>query len=172
MDSGKLVNWLQIVANLGVVVGLGLVGVQIHQNSVLTSAALLTAATQQDTDHWNQVMGENASDVLAKAQLRPAELTPGELEVLRANVFWWMSMLHQKALSEQAGLFDSSWRRLLLPVAANEIARDPVSRAMFLEAKPVFDWQQELMGMVSAIPAESGRMFLQHQIETARQEAK
>jgi hypothetical protein len=82
MDSSKAANWLQILGNLGLIVGLVLVAVQIKQNNDLAKAQLLSdgwlAAIQ-----WNLAqIGENPAISIAKASAAPDQLTDEDLIVL------------------------------------------------------------------------------------------
>ena len=61
MNSGKLSNWLQIAANVGIVVGLLLVGVQLKQNSDLLKTQLLYDESRRAVDLETLVVGENGA---------------------------------------------------------------------------------------------------------------
>ncbi len=50
MDSSRLNHWLQVSANIGIVLGLVLVGVQLKQNSDLTRIQMLYEESQRAVD--------------------------------------------------------------------------------------------------------------------------
>ncbi len=58
MDSSKLGNWLQIVGNAGLIVGLVLVAVQIRQNTLATRAASYHAITDVMNKTNHLVIGD------------------------------------------------------------------------------------------------------------------
>ena len=90
---GKVGQWLQVGANLGFLVGLILVGLQIQQSSHLTRGALFST----HMDGWLAIdlsdKSENFSNALARAILEPERLTDSEmLEVqghIRSNIDQW-----------------------------------------------------------------------------------
>ena len=47
MDTNKMVSWLQVGANLGIILGLVLVGLQLKQNSDLLKIQLLYQESHQ-----------------------------------------------------------------------------------------------------------------------------
>ena len=82
MDSSRAANWLQIVGNLGLIIGLVLVAVQIKQNNDLAKAQLLSdgwlAAIQ-----WNLAqIGESPAASIARASAAPDQLTDEDFVVL------------------------------------------------------------------------------------------
>ena len=86
MDSSRVANWLQIIGNLGLIIGLVLVAVQIKQNNDLAKAQLLSdgwlAAIQ-----WNLTRaGENPAVSIARASAAPDQLTDEDLIVLSGVV--------------------------------------------------------------------------------------
>ena len=66
MDSGKLGSWLQIVANVGIVVSLIFASVQLQQNSELLKTQLLYEESSRATDLETKFVGENAAAVIKK----------------------------------------------------------------------------------------------------------
>ena len=63
MNTNQLQIWLQLAGNVGVIVGLVLVSVQIKQNSDLAAAGFVAAEMTQETDHLNALLGENPATV-------------------------------------------------------------------------------------------------------------
>ena len=66
MNTGKFNNWLQIAANLGILIGLILVGFQMRQNSELLGAELVFMENQRLIDGARALAGEYPSSVFAK----------------------------------------------------------------------------------------------------------
>ena len=103
---GKVGQWLQVGANIGILAGLVLVGLQMEQNIQLTKAAL----SASHSDNWITIdtglQGENFAQTLAKSINQPEQLTDAEmLEVqgyLMASLDQWNRwlILHKMGLSE------------------------------------------------------------------------
>ena len=79
MDKSKLVSWLQVSANIGIVLGLVLVGVQIKRSSDLTKIELLYEESRRFVELETMVVGENAAEVWAKSLEEPENLTLAEV---------------------------------------------------------------------------------------------
>ena len=58
MNSSKVAGWLQVAANVGIVAGLILVGVQLKQNSDLLKTQLLYEESKRLVELETQVVGE------------------------------------------------------------------------------------------------------------------
>ncbi|MBT4522626.1 MAG: hypothetical protein HOC23_21725 [Halieaceae bacterium] len=69
---------LQIVANLGIVVGLLLVGIQLTQNSDLLKIQLLYEESDRAIQLESLLVGEEAASVWAKSIEAPEHLTLAE----------------------------------------------------------------------------------------------
>ena len=83
MDSSKLGNWLQIVGNAGLIVGLVLVAVQVRQNTEIAKAQIVNEGWISLINTRHVLMGDNPAASLAKARARHA-LSDEDLEVLNA----------------------------------------------------------------------------------------
>ena len=82
MDSDRVNRWLTLGANIGVVVGLFLVAIQIRQDAELTKVQLFSDHTDSRRE-WNQaMMGSDPMVVVAKSIQRPHELTLAELQIM------------------------------------------------------------------------------------------
>jgi hypothetical protein len=86
MDSSRLANWLQIIGNLGLIVGLVLVAVQIKQNNDLAKAQLLSDGWLGALQRQTALFGENPAASIARASFAPDQLTDEDLAVLDAVV--------------------------------------------------------------------------------------
>lgn len=102
---------MQIVANVGIVVGLLLVGFQMKQNSDLLKTQMLYDESRRIVDFEMQMLGEEPSRVWAKSLTDPQELTLEERRVMEAQL--WIYAEHIRAtrlLSELGLLEDDEWR--------------------------------------------------------------
>ncbi len=82
MKLEKISHWLTIVGNLGLLVGIALVAVQIDQNSQLVRVQLSVARWTDDLNLHLAMMGENPAAVVAKAIENPSELSVEDSQVL------------------------------------------------------------------------------------------
>lgn len=92
METSKITNWLQIIANLGIVGGLILVGIQINQNTEMAQADQRARVYEQVIQYQIAMMGENPSKAVATASANPSELTDEELLVLRRIFGFWTNL--------------------------------------------------------------------------------
>ncbi len=137
LDS--LNRWLLLASNIGIVIGLALVGIQIKQDSDFAKAQLLSEGLSQTLSIVASTMGENPTVVLAKASTNPSELTLAEFHVLDAlfisQVADWLKV---KSLSE-AGVFPSDTWRIAVEKGDYYYFGNPVGKAWWEELKSTFD---------------------------------
>ncbi len=111
MNSGKLSNWLQIAANVGIVVGLLLVGVQLKQNSNLLKTQLLYDESRRAVDLETLVVGENGAEVFAKSISDAENLSLPEQRIMEALLWSFVEQLRSTRLLTELGLLeDEEWR--------------------------------------------------------------
>ena len=84
MDNSKLVNWLQVFANIGIVLRLVLVGVQIKQSSDLARIELLYEESHRFVEFETMVVGENGAAVWAKSLEQSENLTLEEVRIMES----------------------------------------------------------------------------------------
>ncbi len=100
MDSSKLGSWLQILGNLGLVVGLILVAVQINQNTNIARAQLYSEGITSSMNLDLAMMGENPAAVWGKEQSNQEQLTDEELAVKLALVnYIWKDIIRTETLA-------------------------------------------------------------------------
>ncbi|MCZ6655856.1 MAG: hypothetical protein O7C67_01035 [Gammaproteobacteria bacterium] len=87
MDTTKIANWMQIFGNLGLLVGLILIALQINQATYLVRSQLVSDQYSDRMAARGAMMGENPADTFAKAVVEPEQLTDAELVVMDA----WMT---------------------------------------------------------------------------------
>ena len=106
MNSGKLSNWLQIAANVGIVVGLLLVGVQLKQNSNLLKTQLLYDESRRAVDLETLVVGENGAEVFAKSISDAENLSLPEQRIMEALLWSFVEQLRSTRLLTELGLLE------------------------------------------------------------------
>ena len=111
MEIGKLNNWLQVSANIGIVLGLVLVGVQLRQNSELARIQLLNDESQRVVEFELELVGEHGASVWAKSIEDPENLTLEEVRIMEALLWSFIENLRGTYRLAQLGLLeDSDWR--------------------------------------------------------------
>ena len=111
MDLSKTNNWLQIVANLGIVLGLLLVGVQLKQNSDLLRVQLLYEESDRAMGLEALLVGEDGAKVWAKSIEDPENLTLAEQRIMEALLWSYAEQLRSVRLLAELGMLDTTdWR--------------------------------------------------------------
>lgn len=111
MNSSKVSNWLQIAANVGIVAGLILVGVQLKQNSDLLKTQLLYEESRRLVDLETQVVGEIGAEVWAKSIAEPQNLSLSEQRVMEALLWSFVEQLRSTRLLGELGLLEEDeWK--------------------------------------------------------------
>ena len=82
MDSSEVNTWLTLVANVGLLIGLILVALQIRQNTEITRAQVANDWYLADMQLELAMMGENPATSWIKAVYTPDELTPQDAAIL------------------------------------------------------------------------------------------
>jgi hypothetical protein len=111
MNYGKLGNWLQISANIGIVFGLVLVGVQLKQNSNLMKTQLLYEESYRATELESRVVGENAAEVWARSLTDAKSLSLADQRIMEALLWSFIEQLRASRMLADLGLLDDEeWR--------------------------------------------------------------
>jgi hypothetical protein len=109
MRSQAVSTWLQIGSNVGVILGLVFVGVQIEQDRELMRAELTMSVWSEEAEYYRVVLGENLADVLTKVRANES-LTPVDITVATAWFKSFASDWTRNLLLEEQGIFEGSWR--------------------------------------------------------------
>lgn len=125
MNSSKLSDWLQIAANVGIIGGLLLVGVQLKQNSDLLKTQLLYEESSRLVELETQVIGESGAEVWAKSIADPLSLDLSEQRIMEALLWSFVEQLRSTRLLAQLGLLeDEEWRLRVRSDSAYYLAND------------------------------------------------
>ena len=111
MDADRLGQWLTLGANIGILVGLVLVGMEIRQNSALTRAQLVDA---NFSDQQAQIMvrvGEDSAAAWARSIEDPGSLSLADIQIIEADLRATLLRLRRNAVMEEIGVFTGRWRR-------------------------------------------------------------
>lgn len=125
MNNSKLSNWLQIAANVGIVVGLLLVGVQLKQNSDLLKTQMLYDESRRAVDLESLVVGENGAEVWAKSISDAKNMSLPEQRIMEALLWSFSEQLRSTRLLAELGLLeDEEWRLRVRSETAFYLAND------------------------------------------------
>ena len=111
-SAGRFGNWLQIGANLGIIAGLLLVGLQLKQNSDLLRTQLLYEESGRFIESEHALYGENAARVWAKSIENPDELNLEERRVIDAYLYSTLESWRSTHMLSEHGLLvdDADWQ--------------------------------------------------------------
>ena len=111
MDSSKVGTWLQVGANIGILVGLVLVILQMQQNESLLEAQLRFSYHDRNMVFETAMLGEEPAAVWAKMHSQPADLSLYEQRVAEAILYSavdsWRSLYN---LHEEGLMTDQEWK--------------------------------------------------------------
>ena len=158
---GKLSEWLQVAANIGILAGLVLVGYQIKQSNDLQRIEQVSRSLELDMAHVMAQMGDDPAEAVAKAVFEPNEMTPKDRIVFTGFIYYMQMLALRTAELERQGLFDDEWRRITLPRIAFIMGGNPTSRAWWEATKQQYpqdsEWVIDLERMIEEIPQDLHR---------------
>lgn len=98
--------WLQVLASLGLIAGLGLVAVEIQQTRDLTRLELRldTLSTFQEVEI--AMLGESPAEAWAKSILAPESLSATELKIVDSYLIHTLNLWRRTLLLETEGLLE------------------------------------------------------------------
>lgn len=106
MDSANTNHWLQIAANVGIIGGLALVGVQLKQNADLLRTQLIYEESNRIVSLETQVVGERGAEVWAKMVDSPADLTLADQRIAEALIWSYVEQVRSMYKLAELGLLD------------------------------------------------------------------
>ena len=104
--SHKLAMWLQVLANIGIIGGLVLVGFQLNQNTELMRIQELRASHQTKINNELVYVGEKAAEVWAKMIAAPDALNLEEQRIIEALLWTVVETWRHNYVLYQNGLLD------------------------------------------------------------------
>lgn len=102
--ADRLNRWLTLAANLGVLIGLIVLIVEVRQNAALTRAAMEQQKNAFLAEIELNVMKPEISEVWVKSVRRPEDLTDAELRTMDGVLVALMLQWEQRFLMADAGL--------------------------------------------------------------------
>jgi hypothetical protein len=143
VDQDRLNRWITLGANVGILVGLILVGYEIKQNSNLVRAQVIVTAFSDQEALAVAQMGENYASVLERSIQEPGSVTLADVAVLESALEVRLLELRRNAIMEESGVFQGRWRqemkRFSLPFAT------PIGRKYWdFWYDDKIDWMREM----------------------------
>ncbi len=113
MESSKVGYWLQVGANIGILGGLILVGLQMQQNSELLSAQL----SHQESDRYIAIetaaMGDDLPGAWAKVLEDPTALTLEDQVTVEGYIFSTVERWRSLHRLSNLGLLSQNWEPII-----------------------------------------------------------
>lgn len=149
MNQGKLNDWLQVAANVGIVAGLILVGFQLKQNSDLLKTQMLYEESTRAIDIETKVVGENGAEIWAKSITDPGNLSVAEQRVIEALLWSFTEQLRATRMLAELGLLDEAdWRQRVENDTAFYLAND-YGRAWWANYSDGGDFPDDLVAAIN-----------------------
>jgi hypothetical protein len=104
MKTDKISRWLTLGANIGVVLGLLLVALQIRQEAELTKIQLFSDHTNSRKEWAQAMMGDSPMNVVAKSIERPKDLSLEELLIMDHYFVSALNEIRRLELLSKSGL--------------------------------------------------------------------
>ena len=111
MDSAIVNRWLTLVANVGILIGLVLVLVEIRQNSELLRLQFINDDLMAVARTEEPLLGENPANVMMKSMYSPEDLTYADFRVIDAYYVAKIDLINRRFRLGQEGIFDEEdWK--------------------------------------------------------------
>ena len=168
-STARLSNWFQIISNVAIIFGLGLVVYELNQSKQLASGQFVRDNAARDTSIRLAIMGEDPREALAKAALHPADLNERDVVTLDAYyesiVMGWFNYRR----SSQSASIDAPWRENVAQSIRREFSSEPARRWLrtMVADVDVDDsfWGMEIYELVETALQEDSDNFRRSQYE-------
>lgn len=163
MNAEKFNNWLQIGANLGILIGLILVGFQMKQNSELLGAELAFMEDQRLIDGALRLAGEHPSAVFAKHLTNLEDLNLQEQ--IEIESFYYTHFQNWSSMYELAsiGISGNEWKERINNDAqwllGNPYGRARWERAQDFQPTEIVDYVNNLLEREQVDTYETLRIY-------------
>ncbi len=103
-------NWLQMLGNLGLIVGLVFVGLQLQQDRELKRIEMVSRVWTDLFEREMAALGDEPYRAIVKAAVAPDALTEEETYVYQTYLSLVLTGWDRRQAMEAFGLFDSGWQ--------------------------------------------------------------
>ncbi len=167
MNRDTVAFWTQTIGNLGLLLGLLMVGLQIQQNNLIARATLVAAGHHKAADFYSALLGENPAAIVAKAATSPETLTSEEIAIVLSYAEWRYGHLRHYAILQDLGVVGGGWR-VQIPVHGEMLGLLLVAREYILSMNTDADWALELRDVIRDQPKHGGKAWLENYRKIAR----
>jgi len=114
MSRARLTESITLLANIGVLAGLGLVAFELRQNTDQLALELQWQVTDRMLQNNRDLLGDNPALVFEKFTTDPETLTFAEFQIASALLFDFLSVWEDKYFLYEAGLApESDWKEFV-----------------------------------------------------------
>jgi hypothetical protein len=137
-NGDRLQRWLALGANIGILIGLVLVIVQIRQSTQFARSTYRSQGNDVANQVYANLMGEHGGDVIEKSVECPEELTYRDFMALDAFLFTGINMLWRDYQLAQEGLYSEADWKQTVDLYAHWFLGNPFGRAWWDEEGKTF----------------------------------
>jgi hypothetical protein len=142
MKSERIGLWLSLLANFGVLVGLGLLVVEIRHNTLATQAALYQESMSYARDHIELLIGDENKELAAivfRGETDPDSLSPDEFEKFILFTAWRAGTWETTFLNYDEGLLAERMWQSIDAWYASLVQRGPGYQRWWAETRHGYD---------------------------------
>ena len=144
MDSQNMSKWLTLGANIGILIGLILVVIQIRQNSDLLRLQFINDEYLSQSSSEKLLIGDNPADAIMKAMYSPEDMTYADFRVNDAYLISKIDLMYRRYQLGQEGIFDEDeWKETDIGFSFEWLFGNRFSRLW---------WEHEGRGAYSNVP--------------------
>jgi hypothetical protein len=129
-STARFSNWFQIITNIAILIGLGLVVYELNQSKQLAAAQFVIDGIQRQTDIQIAMMGEDPREALAKSAIHPADLNERDVVALDAYYDSVVAGWFGQAISRRIGGIDDPypWQLAVVDSVQRDFSTEPGRR--------------------------------------------
>ncbi len=139
MNQNKFEFRLQLLANIGIAIGLVLVGLQMRQNEKLMQMQIMTQHSQAFIESEASLAGENVAEIWQKSVEDPLNLSFAEMRALESQTYAPLMRLSNVYQLYEMGLIDETEWKSRLNQDAEWFFGTPYGRAWWEYYQEYFD---------------------------------
>ena len=155
--TARFSNWFQIISNVAIIFGLGLVVYELDQSKKVANGQMIDAFASRSNDRFLAMMGEDPRGALARAALHPGDLE--EKDVVTLDAFYMSIYAGWANLYFTSGLLDVDrrWRGGVQAQARMHFSTEPGRRWLqAVSAEPQFGVSEITELALATVSEKSG----------------
>jgi hypothetical protein len=110
MDQNRFGGWTQLLGNLAIVAGIGIVIFELNQNKELAYAQMFAQGHADIDNQFLAMQGEDPRQALFKAEFCPSELAGEDVVTLSAYYERWVSSWQRIYRTNRIAALERPWR--------------------------------------------------------------